>query len=372
MIRLHDIALLLPLALLSVFTPGPRAQAQEALAAQETPDVQPALTALIAPVNRHKLTSKIAATGSVVAWREMPIGSEANGLAVTAINVDEGDRVAKGDILAKLDDSVLQTEIAQQNAAIEEAKATLANAQSDLDRAHRMTQGVLSQQTVEQRATAVATDAAKLAAAKALLAQYQAQARQTVIRSPTDAVVAARSVTLGQVVQSGTEMFRLIRDGRLEVDAKVPEADLSKIGQGQAVTVVGPDGAHYAAKVRLVAQVVDAPTRLGTVHVALAPDTPLKIGMFARVEIETGDKLALAVPQRALVWRDGKAGVFVLKSGNKVAFAPIEAGAMNGDLVEVDSGLQQDARIVVDGAGLLNDGDTINAQVAVAAGDQTP
>ncbi len=367
MTRFYQVTLLLSMLMMLVLIAATRgADAQEALAAPGPQNVQPALTALVMPIGEQRLKSTVTATGSVVAWREMPIGSEASGLTVTAVNVDEGDHVSKGQVLATLDDRVLQAQIAQQQAVIAEAEATLANAQSDVDRANRMTKGVLSQQTVEQRVTAVKTDAAKLAAAKAQLEQYQAELARTQIRSPADAIVAQRSVTLGQVVQSGTELFRLIRDGRLEVDAEVTEADLAKIKPRQDVVVIGPAGGHYQAKVRLVAETVDASTRLGTVHVALPADTPLKVGMFTRVEIDTGEKLALAVPQRALVWREGKAGAFVVKEDDTVAFTPLTIGALSGGMVEVDSGLSRGARIVVDGAGLLNDGDKVNVALASA------
>ncbi|MEG6508670.1 efflux RND transporter periplasmic adaptor subunit [Methyloligella sp. 2.7D] len=343
------------------------AQAQSADAATNPSGVQAALSVLVAPVAQSSIENKLTATGSVVAWREMPIGSEASGLAVTAVDVDEGDRVQKGDRLVKLDDRLLQAQIAQQKAAIEKAEATLANAKTDLQRADKMTKGILSEQTIDERATLVKTSAADLAEAKALLAQYEAELARTEILAPTDAIVAERSVTLGQVVESGTELFRLIRDGRLELDAEIPEADFASIRPGQSATVIGPSGARYPATVRQAAEIVDETTRLGVVHVALPEDTPLKIGMFARVEIDAGNEIATTVPQKALVWRGGKAGAFVLQDDGTVAFAALSLGRQTSDQVAVEDGLSPGQRIVVSGAGLLNEGDPVRAETASAA-----
>ena len=180
-------------------------------------------------VRESRIDGAIVGTGTVAAWREMPIGSEANGLAIVEIRADEGDKVVKGQVLARLNQGLLLAQIEQNKAAVAEAEASLANALSDQKRAHTVASGVISQQTIEQRETLVKTTTAKLASARAILEETKARLAQTEIVAPTDAIVAARSATLGQVVQSGTELFRLIQDGRIEVNALVPEADVFKI-----------------------------------------------------------------------------------------------------------------------------------------------
>lgn len=357
------------LTLLFLVTPIAALSSRSALAAEAAVEAgpRPALSVIVAPVEQQTIHSSVTATGTVAAWREMPIGAEISGYAVIAVDVDEGDRVSAGQRLAKLNDAVIKAQIGQQQAAIAEAEASLAKARSDLGRANRMTKGVLSEQTVEERATAVKTAEARLAAAEALLAQFQAQLDQTEILAPADGIVAKRSVTLGQVISSGNELFRMIRDGRLEVAAAVPEADLLRTRPGQPAAIAGPSGQRYSGEVRLVGEMVDPQTRLGTVYVALQPDTPLKIGMFARVEIDTESNVAMAVPQKALVWRDGKAGLFVLESDDTVRFAPVSLGRQSGAYVEVADGLSLGQRIVVTGAGLLNEGDRVRAEIASAA-----
>jgi len=332
----------------------------------------PALTVVVAPVVEQVLNRSIVATGNVVAWREMPISTEASGLAVSEINVDEGDRVDKGQVLARLNSSILTAQVAQQKATIAELEATLANAQSDVRRAQSVSTGVISAQTAEQRQTLVMTTTAKLEAAHALLEESSARLKQTQIEAPAAGLISQRSVTLGQVVQTGTEMFKIIQDHRIEVDALVPEADLFDVSAGQTVTVVGPNGKAQKGAVRLVSPLVDAKTRLGAVHVSLAADTDLRPGMFARVEIAQIAKIALSVPLKALVWRQSKAGVFTVSDDGVAKFTEVSIGIKTSDMAAITAGVGKDARIVVEGAGLLNDGDTVQVRVAAVQKSTQP
>lgn len=337
-----------------------------AYAADGEDDRRIVLTVAVDTVRESQIDSVIVGTGTVAAWREIPISSEANGLAIVEIRADEGDKVEKGQVLARLNQSLLLAQIDQNRAAVAEAEAGLANALSDQKRAHAVTSGVISQQTIEQRETLVKTTTAKLASARAILEETKARLAQTEIVAPTNAIVATRSATLGQVVQTGTELFRLIQDGRIEVNALVPETDIFKIFPQQPARVVDPTGRVSRAIVRLVAPVVDAKSRLGTVRVGLSADTELKPGMFVRVEIEAGGTAALTVPLKALVWRDGKAGVFTVSDDGTAVLKTITAGRKSSSAIEVVQGLAAGERIVVEGAGLLNDGEKVRAEVALA------
>lgn len=322
------------------------------------------LTVTVDTVQESRIDGAIVGTGTVAAWREMPISSEANGLAIVDIRADEGDRVERGQVLVRLNQKLLLAQIEQNEAAVAEAEASLANALSEQMRAHAVSSGVISKQIIEQRETLVKTTTAKLASARAMLAETRARLAQTEIMAPTDAIVATCSATLGQVVQTGTELFRLIQDGRIEVDALVPEADLFKIFPPQSARVFDAMGRVWDATVRLVAPVVDAKTRLGTVRIELPPDTDLKPGMFVRVEIETGGTAGLTVPLKALVWRDGRPAVFVVSDDGTAVLKTVTAGRKTDSVVEVVQGLAVGERIVIEGAGLLNDGEKVRAVVA--------
>jgi HlyD family secretion protein len=328
-----------------------------------------AMTVMVAPVEETEVTRRITATGSVVAWREIPIATEAAGLAVTEIAVDEGDLIAEGQILARLNDDRISAEMLKQKAAIGELEASLANARSDAARARSVSSGVISAQTIEQRETLVKTTEARLQAAGAQLLEIEARRRQTLIVAPAAGVIASRAVTIGQVIQSGTEMFRLIQDARVEVDARVLESDLPAAAAGQSAAIFGPAGMSEQGIVRIISPIVDPKTRLGTVRIALSSDSRLKPGMFARVEIAPVDsKLALIVPLKALVWREAKARVFKVSPGNLVSLTEIRIGRRTTDNVEVLRGLNVGDRVVTDGAGLLNDGDVVNVEMASVKG----
>jgi HlyD family secretion protein len=327
-----------------------------------------AMTVRAAPVEKARVTRSITAAGSVVAWREIPVGTEAGGLAVTEIAVDEGDLVAKGQILARLNQDRLKAEILKQKAAIGELEASLAGARSDAMRARSVPSGVITAQTIEQRETLVKTTEAKLEAAQAQLLEIEARHRQTVIVAPAAGMIASRSVSIGQVIQTGTEMFRLIQDRRVEVDARVPESDLLAAESGQSATIFGPAGGSEQGIVRIVSPIVDPKTRLGTVRIALSDNSLLKPGMFARSEIAVDNKIALTVPLKALVWREAKAHVFKVSPDNLVSLTEIRIGRGASENVEVLWGLDIGDRIVTQGAGLLNDGDVVNVETASVKG----
>jgi HlyD family secretion protein len=287
---------------------------------------------------------------------------------VIEISVDEGDVVEKGEILARLNNDLIKAEILKQRAVIGELEASLAGAKSDVTRARSVALGVVSAQTIEQRETLVKTTGAKLEAAQAQLLEIEARHRQTVIVAPAAGVIASRAVAIGQVMQSGTEMFRLIQESRIEVDARVLESDLLTAVAGQSATIVGPTGMPEQGVVRSISPIVDAKTRLGTVRIALSSRSQLKPGMFARVEIAIDSKLALTVPLKALVWREAKAHVLKLNADNLVSFTEVRIGRKTTDDVEVLWGLNVADRVVIEGAGLLNDGDVVNVEMASVKG----
>lgn len=312
------------------------------------------------------IDSTVVSTGTVAAWREMPISAEANGLAISEIYVDEGDRVQKGQVLARLNPSILLAQLDQNRATVEEAEASLANARSNEKRGRSLSSGVLSQHNIEQRETLVKTSTAKLTAARAALEETKARLLQTEIVAPANAIVASRSASLGQVVQAGIELFRLIQDERIEVNALVSEADLFKVMPHQSARIIDPTGHVTHATVRLVTPLVDGTTRLGTVRIALPAQTRLKPGMFVRVEIDAGRTAALTVPLRALVWREGKAAVFTLGDAGTTILKTVTPGRKTSSSVEIVMGLERGERVVVEGAGLLNDGEKVRAEVATS------
>lgn len=325
-----------------------------------TAEAPAVLTVALARAEQREVARAVVGDGSVVAWRELVIGAEAGGLRVKTVAVEEGDRVRRGDLLVALDDAVPAAQAAQAEAAVVEAEAALRIAEADLRRASDLARSEnLARQTLEQRQANARQAEARLLSARARAQEAAARLSQARILAPADGMVSRRAILPGAVVQPGQEMVRLIEEGRLELDARVPELDLAAVAPGQAVRVL--HGAReIQGTVRAVAPVVAGETRLGLVHVALPAESGLRPGMFARAEILPNPAPVLVVPQEAVVFRGPQAVVFVLAEGaDRVAQRPILAGARQEGMIVVGEGLSPGERVVVTGAGFLSDGDRV-------------
>ena len=333
-------------------------------AAAAKPAPKPALTVSTAQPESTRLSITLAANGSIAAWQEAVIGSESSGLRLTQVLVNVGDVVKTGQLLATFSTDSVQADVAQARASLLEAQASASDAATNAERARTLQHsGALSTQQINQFLTTEKTAKARAEAAQAVLGAQQLRGRQTRVLAPDSGVISARSATLGSVVATGTELFRMIRQGRLEWRAEVTSAELGRITAGTAVKVRPASGGELQGRVRMIAPSVDPLTRSALVYVDLPASagktSPAKSGMFARGEFDLGATDALTIPQRALVVRDGFNYVFRLGADQRVSQLKVQTGRLAGERVEVVSGLAPDARIVVNGAGFLNDGDLV-------------
>jgi len=340
------------------------ATANRATAEDEKAPPRPALSVTTARPATTSLPINLTANGSIAAWQEAVIGSESNGLRLAEVRVNVGDVVKKGQVLAVFADETVRAEIEGARAALLEAQANQKEAKSNADRARALeSSGALSAQQVTQYVTGEMTAAARVKSAQATLTQQQLRLKYTQVVAPDSGVISARSATVGAVVGVGTELFRMIRQGRLEWRAEVVAQDLGRIKPGSRAVVRAASGAEIAGKVRTVAPSVDPQTRIALVYVDLPPslssDMPLKAGMFASGRFELGASNALTVPQQAVAVRDGFSYVFRLNPDSRVSQVKVNLGRRLGERVEVVSGLSADMAIVVQGAGFLNDGDLV-------------
>jgi RND family efflux transporter MFP subunit len=324
----------------------------------------PALTVTTVRPATARLPLRLAANGNVAAWQEAVIGSESNGLRLREVRVNVGDVVRKGQVLAVFDADPVNADLAQARAALQEAEANAAAAQSDAQRARALqSSGAMSEQEVTRYITAERTAAARVASARATLSQQQLRLKYTQVVAPDSGIVSARSATVGAVAGVGAELFRMIRQGRLEWRAEVTAAELPRMKPGLKAQVKAASGAAITGTVRTVAPTVDPQSRVALVYVDLPPslsaDAPLKAGMFAAGEFMLGESGALTVPQQAIAVRDGFAYVFRLNQDNRVSQVKVTTGRRLGERVEVVAGLPADALVVVSGAGFLNDGDLV-------------
>jgi RND family efflux transporter MFP subunit len=322
----------------------------------------PALSVAVVPAATRSLSRLVQGDGSVVAWQELVLGAEVAGLRVAEVAVEEGDAVRQGQLLVRLEDAVPAAQLARAEAGLAEAAAALENARAELSRAVELSRTQNTpRQVLEQRQSATRQAEARLASARASRDESRARLEQTRLLAPFNGVVLKRAVLPGAVTSIGQEMVRLLRDGRMELDARVPELDLAGVAPGQAVTV-RHGGREITATVRAIAPQVAADTRLGTVHVALPPASGMRPGMFARAEIRTEATPRIVLPQEAVVFRDGSAGAFVL-DGEQVRLRRLVTGARQDGSVEVLEGLAAGEQVVRGGAGFLADGDHVRVTV---------
>ncbi|QDH75067.1 efflux RND transporter periplasmic adaptor subunit [Brevundimonas sp. M20] len=317
-------------------------------------------TVTAATVTQVALPRAVTASGSVSAWEEVPVGAETGGLVATGVFVDEGSWVRQGQPLVQLNDALLRAQLRQQEAQVQTARANAARDDAALARAQELKErGFLSQASLDTALANQRSSQANLAAALAALSETRTRLDQSVIRAPVAGRIISRSVTRGQIVGAGTELFRMVRDGRLELDAQVPETELPLVAAGQTATITSDQSGSTTGTVRIVTPEVDPQTRLGVARITLAPNSALKPGNFARATISVGAAPALIIPASAVVFREGRAGVYVIGQNDAVRFTLVQTGARSGDNVAITGGLQAGQRVVVSGAGFLGDGDLV-------------
>ena len=357
-------------ALIALRAPASDASPDAAAAAP----ARPALTVTTTQAQGRALPIALTANGNIAAWQEASIGAESNGLRLAEVRVNVGDVVQRGELLARFADESVQATVAQARAGVNEAIANAAEATANGDRVRALQgTGTFSGQQINQYLTAEKAAQARVESARAALAAQQLRLGNARVLAPDSGVISARSATVGAVLANGTELFRLIRQGRLEWRAEVQSTDLGRMAAGTPVTVIAASGERRRGTVRMVAPTVDPQTRTGLVYVDLPVDlkntgaSGFKAGMFARGEFELGSSSALTVPQQSVVVRDGFSYVFRLNPDQRVSQVKLQIGRRVGERVEVIEGISAQDSIVASGAGFLNEGDLVRVVAAAAA-----
>ncbi|TAH10902.1 MAG: efflux RND transporter periplasmic adaptor subunit [Curvibacter sp.] len=329
---------------------------------------KPSLTVTITQAQSGMLPIKLSANGTVAAWQEANVGTEVSGLRVQELHAAVGDYVQRGQVLASFASESVQADVALARAGVSEAQANAAEALANAERARAVQgTGALSAQQVNQYLTGELTAKARVESAKAQLDAQLLRLKHTQLLAPDSGTISARTASVGSVVGAGTEMFKLIRQSRLEWRGEVTSAELGRITPGTSVVVTSPSGAQLKGRVRMLAPTVDAATRNGTVYVDLggavagakAVPGAFKPGMYARGEFELGSSGALTVPQTAVVVRDGFSYVYRVGADNRIAQLKVQTGRVVGDQIEVQSGVKPGDRLVSTGGSFLSEGDLV-------------
>lgn len=356
--------------------------------AAERPGAVPLATTL-ARAERHSIAETLAVTGSLVARQENVVGVEVDGLRIVELLAEVGDHVEEGDVLARLDSTMLRTQLAQNTAMIAIAQASVAQTKASMEEmqaneaeaadALRRTQtlnatGAISPAQLLTRETQAKVAAAKLAAAEQNLRMAEAQEAfaeaqrgeielkiaRTELKAPSAGIISHRAARLGAVASTaGEPLFRIVRNGRIEFDAEVPETVLPQIELGQDVEVWLPGVSEpIIGHVRVVDPTVDRSSRLGSVSIALPPHPAMRAGVFARGIITIGKRQAITVPLSAVSF--SKNGTYVqLATNNVVAIRNVQIGLKRGTRVEITDGLIEGQEVVVRAAAFVRPGDRI-------------
>jgi HlyD family secretion protein len=350
-----------PRTLLAVLSLGSGAAAVAATPSGE-PQKGAQAVQVVAPIATD-LTRTLLATGSIQAWQEVIIAPEVGGYQVSAVNVEIGDSVKRGRELARLSSDLLESAAQIARASVMQANAGLANAKAALDRGEMMgSKGALAAADLDTlRANHVAAQAS-VATASANQAAADLRVRLTRVLAPDDGVITARSVNVGQVIQAGTEIMRLLRKGRIEWRAEVPEADMRQVRAGQKVDITTVEGTSLVGTVRTVAPTVQSANRTGIVYVDIPGVVPARPGMFARGEIALNRSAALMAPLASVLVQDGYNYVFVLRNDASVQRRRVRTGVVQGSLIEITEGLKADERVVASGVAFLSDGQKVNVR----------
>ncbi|HZY17119.1 MAG TPA: efflux RND transporter periplasmic adaptor subunit [Ramlibacter sp.] len=363
---------LLALVAVLVFARRDGAAAAGAHDEAKPPGTRPALTVTTMVPQRTSLPVRLAANGSIAAWQEASVGAEAGGQRLTDVRVNVGDRVRKGQVLATFATETLQAAASQARATLAEAQAAAADAAANAERARSLeATGALSVAQINQYVTAEKTAQARVQAARASLEAQEVRFGQTQVLAPDEGIISARAATVGAVVGAGTELFRLIRQGRLEWRAEVTSAELGRLAPGTAALVTAASGARLEGRVRTIGPTVDAQSRSALVYVDLRPlpgpaAGSARAGMFARGEFDLGATPALTLPQPAVVVREGFSYVLRVNPDGRVSQVKVQTGRLVGGQVEITAGLPADARVVASGGNFLNDGDLVRVVEAPA------
>ncbi len=321
----------------------------------------PARVTVVKPV-LVEIADVVTFTGAIAARDEMPITVEGEGGRISAVLVETGDRVRAGQVLARLDTSVVRPQVGSLAAALEEARANADLAQADYRRAAAVaSSGALSAQEIERRRSVAIGADAKVKVAAAQLEEVRARLRRTEIRAPQAGLVLTRSAEVGQTATGGGEpLFRLGRGGQIEMRGQVAEQDLPRLAPGQSVEVrvTGID-APFVGKLRLLGAVIDPQTRLGSAYVDLQPHPNLRPGAFARAAVQVGRGRRPILPQSAVLSDvDGTFVILALPDDTAARRAVVVSGSQREGLV-IAAGLEGNERVVLTAGPFLRLGEKL-------------
>jgi RND family efflux transporter MFP subunit len=357
-IRTHRIttgaAVITALAIVGTLATRPAPAAQDAAAAQPIPAVE------AVQVKLTRIAPQIALAGTVVSRNDSHLAAEVEGRVAWVAEV--GTIVQAGDVVAKLDNSVAATQLANDKANVARLQAQLSFGRSQAERMNNLfAQNAIAKATRDEAVSTRDMDQGALAQAQAALNKSQYQYDHETIKAPFAGRVVARLINPGEYASVGKEIARLVDVQSLEISAQAPIDSAQYIHEGMSLATIVEDK-QVSATVRAIVPVGDQLSRTVEVRLTLAPGAVL-VGDSARVMIPTAPpRQAIAVPRDALLLREDATYIFKLDRKNTALRVAVETGSAQGDLIEVHGPVAPGDRVIVRGAEQLQAGQKVRVK----------
>ena len=340
---------------------------------------------------RREIVETMVVTGTLVARDEILVTPEIDGYRITEVLVEEGARVERGQVLARLSRDLIDRQIAQQKASIDKAAAAVPQAENNIEQAEaaetearlgfeRATQlmqsGNATAVTIEARTSALrqaegraafarnglVSAKADLEHAKAVGDELKLRLARTEIRAPEDGIVSRRTARIGMAAAASSEpLFRLIARGEIELEGEVIETKLPLLREGRPALIELGNGERVEGSVRVVYPEVDKATRLGKVRIKLQPDPRLRIGTFARGGVEIDRMRGVTVPLASVLYGGGRNVSVLVVSDGIVQAREVQTGLGDDEDIEIRTGLSEGESVVLRAGSFLRDGDRVRA-----------
>jgi RND family efflux transporter MFP subunit len=376
---------------------GASAAAEPAKPAAAAPVLTPVVT--VARAAEREIVERAIVTGTLVPRDEILVAAEVEGLRIVEVLVEEGDVVKQGQVLARLSRDLLEAQLAQNAASLARSEAAIAQARSTilqaeaanveaqqgLERARALQRsGNTTEAVIEQRVALARGAEGRLAASRdglriaeadraaqeAMRREIEVRLGRTEIRAPVAGIVSRRTARIGATASSaGDPLFRIIKDGEIELEGEVPETQVTRLAKGAPARIVVDATRTLDGRVRRVDPEVDRATRLGKVRIALPKNEGLRVGAFARGTVEMARRTGVAVPLSAIVYDADGSTVLAVVDG-KVEARRVRTGLSAEGFVEIAGGVAAGEPVVARAGSFLREGDAVRPVVADAAPTQ--
>lgn len=319
----------------------------------------PTQTVTVATVQQRMVDGGLFASGRLVPREEVAVSADLSGYRIARVLVEEGARVAAGQPLAVLDDSLLTSQINQLRASLAQQKVATDQARQEASRVDGLEgEGVLSSEAIATRRFKVRTAEATQAATQAQLNDLLVRQAHMTIRAPYAGVILERTARPGEASSTGTTLFTMARDGLLELYAELPEATVKEVAIGAPAEVTTASGRALQGHVRLIGERVADTTGVVIARIALPFDAELRQGGFAKARF-SGRQSIVAVPEQAVRYDADGASVMVVDRASTVHSRKVRTGIHAKGLIELREGPAPGTRVAVEGAAFTLDGDRV-------------